>query len=187
MRGERALSSISQCTPSLFRRVFFPLALGLNAVRHCLAPAQYDWFTQLQPGLLLSALPLRSQLPLLRSLALQHVFILTEAWEEAVTDRDWQLLGVQVHRMPCTDYGGSASQHQLRDAVATISRLLDDGQTVLVHCKAGRGRSAVVCACYYVAAGDSAAAAVARLKRARPQVSLARSQYAAVAAFAEGS
>ncbi|GAA2560169.1 dual specificity protein phosphatase family protein [Pseudonocardia hydrocarbonoxydans] len=76
--------------------------------------------------------------------------------------------GVVEHRMASQDYGGLTPELLERGA-ATVGAALDAGQAVYVHCRAGWQRSATVAAAALVARdGLGAAAALAAVRRARP-------------------
>jgi atypical dual specificity phosphatase len=57
---------------------------------------------------------------------------------------------------------------QLDRCVSAIKRANSQQMGVAVHCGAGLGRTGVVLACHFVAAGLSASNAVARVRRLRP-------------------
>ena len=76
--------------------------------------------------------------------------------------------GIVEHRMASQDYGGLTPELLERGA-ATAGAALDAGRTVYVHCRAGWQRSATVAAATLVVRdGLGAAAALAAIRRARP-------------------
>ena len=79
------------------------------------------------------------------------------------------------------------SQAQLAAAVAAIGRANASGLGAAVHCAAGLGRTGTVLACYFVAKGDSAGAAVERVRKLRPGSVETLDQERAVAAFARAA
>jgi dual specificity MAP kinase phosphatase len=68
--------------------------------------------------------------------------------------------------------------------VAYVQRALRNGDKILIHCHAGMGRSALLCAAVLVAEGHSADEAWAIVKARRPIAHLHREQRAALKAFA---
>lgn len=56
-----------------------------------------------------------------------------------------QAARIEEHRLSAVDYGGLSDEF-LEDATSTVRRWLDDGETVYLHCRAGRQRSAAVAA-----------------------------------------
>ena len=52
--------------------------------------------------------------------------------------------------MPVSDYTGVATLDQINESVDFILKHKQLNQTVYVHCKAGRYRSALIVACYLV-------------------------------------
>lgn len=78
-------------------------------------------------------------------------------------------LGVGQLHLPTLDYHCPSEPHLL-SGIPYIRDRLAEGGKVLVHCKAGRGRSAIMILCYLMAERRiSAAAALEILRRARPQ------------------
>ena len=83
--------------------------------------------------------------------------------------------------MPLPDNSGPTPQ-QMQQCVAFARRHMDAGVPVLVHCSFGHGRSAAVCAAVLLDRGDAHTLeeAEARMKTARPSVSLSRRQRVSV-------
>ncbi len=67
----------------------------------------------------------------------------------------------------------------------TLVRRLTDGHTVVVHCRAGRGRSGTWAAMVAVALGDTPTAAVARVRAVEPRAVETAAQEAYVATAAD--
>ncbi|MHC4399758.1 MAG: dual specificity protein phosphatase family protein [Planctomycetota bacterium] len=63
-------------------------------------------------------------------------------------ERYCQSLGIEVSRLPVRDFDREDLQRRLPACVAALSRLLEDGHTVYVHCTAGIGRSPSVVVAY---------------------------------------
>ena len=90
----------------------------------------------------------------------------------------------EVH-LPTRDFAAS-SPDVLRRGVAAIEDTLAAGQRAVVHCGGGRGRTGTLLACLLVARGEAPAAAIARVRQARPGAVETRAQEAAVHEFARG-
>ncbi len=58
-------------------------------------------------------------------------------------------LGFEATSIPIGDFG-VPTLGQAREAVSWIERMVSEGRAVLVHCKAGLGRSCLVAACYLI-------------------------------------
>lgn len=74
--------------------------------------------------------------------------------------------GFGAHHVPILDQKVS-SPEQMRELVAELRQLTQDGESVLLHCVGGLGRSGLVAGCYLRAAGLDADAAIAEVRRAR--------------------
>ena len=100
-----------------------------------------------------------------------------------VTPRDWAAAGVEHLRVDVPDFT-QPSIAQVKQCCRFLDEHLARG-TVYVHCKAGRGRSACVVACYLVHRQRlSAADAMEYVRRRRPHVSLGDSQQERIQRFA---
>ena len=75
--------------------------------------------------------------------------------------------GLDFHSFPIPD-GASPSLATSRAIVETISRLIDSGEAVAVHCTAGLGRTGTVLAIYLVHKGMSARDAIAAVRAREP-------------------
>jgi len=89
---------------------------------------------------------------------------------------DWDRLqagyrasGIQVRRVPATDFDQEDLRRNLPDGVEALKRLLADHQMVYVHCTAGIGRSASVVVAYlHWVQGRDLNEAVGHVNRSRP-------------------
>ena len=82
--------------------------------------------------------------------------------------RDWtDAAGLLVFHEPWEDME-PPTQEQIDRTVSVVTRTMDQGKGVAVHCGAGLGRTGVVLAAYFVAKGATAQNAIARVRRLRP-------------------
>eukprot|EP00667_Euglena_gracilis_P015066 EG_transcript_15639 len=107
---------------------------------------------------------------------------------EFVQPADWRArLGVeQVIHLVVPDYTARLDMDQLLHVTEAMRQtIVDRGQAVYVHCKAGKGRSWVVAACFLTAHhGLTLPEAFALLKERRPQVSPNKQQLELAQRFA---
>ncbi len=94
--------------------------------------------------------------------------------------------GVELWRHPIVDVRAPPELAPTQALVARIIDRLRRGDTVVVHCLGGLGRTGTVVACVLVALGSSAAAAIAACRRARPGAVEVREQEDFVAWFERG-
>jgi protein-tyrosine phosphatase len=143
------------------------------------SPAR-DWqpnLTWLTPHLAVGgSFPSRRAEHLASILAIRAVVDLrTEARDdEAVLRRH----GITFLHLPTDDHR-AVSQRMLRDGLAFVSRHLDRGERVLVHCEHGIGRSATLALCVLVAGGMAPLDALELAKNKRPLVSPSPAQFEA--------
>ena len=64
--------------------------------------------------------------------------------------QEWKAMGVEQLKLPTVDYTGTPTQEHIEQAIQFIHRHKADNNSVYVHCKAGRTRSATVVACYLI-------------------------------------
>jgi dual specificity MAP kinase phosphatase len=85
--------------------------------------------------------------------------------------------------LPTVDDDSPSPEHFQR-GVDFIQAQIAAGGKVYIHCKAGVGRAPTLAAAYLVAQGDSLDAAIARIKQARPFITITPAQMAALQAYA---
>jgi protein-tyrosine phosphatase len=108
-------------------------------------------FADILPDLLIGAYPLdRRDVGTLSHMHVTRVLNLVEDGEYRRGEREaveaaLAEAGIAEHRQSLTDFGGLPAA-ELEAAVQTVSRWLEDGDRVYVHCRAGWQRSAAVAA-----------------------------------------
>lgn len=124
---------------------------------------QADWADD---GVLFGAVPSRRDLRRYHDLGIRAVVNLCE--EFAGHRRTMASLGMEQLHLPTLDYHCPSEAH-LREGVAFIQDRIGRGEKVYVHCKAGRGRSAILVLCYLMASrritADEADVAVRRARK----------------------
>ena len=62
--------------------------------------------------------------------------------------QEWAEWGVTQLQLSTVDFNNAPSQEMIQRGVAFIEEMNENEKTVYVHCKAGRGRSTTLVACY---------------------------------------
>jgi len=148
------------------RLIFYPtLIWNLFRVR---VLGVWQWWSRVDDHLILGALPFRY---LVKELHGQGVRAVVNTCEEyAGPLREYEQYGIQQLRVPTVDFTIPAPD-SVDQAVHFMSDYIDRGETVYVHCKAGRGRSATVVLCWLIhTKGLTPDQAQAYLQAKRPQV-----------------
>ncbi|XP_065842173.1 phosphatidylglycerophosphatase and protein-tyrosine phosphatase 1-like [Oscarella lobularis] len=166
------------------RFLFYPSLLW-NVVRE--GPSR-RWYDRIDDRVILGALPLRKHVAeLVSEENVRTVISLNERYELrffAATSEEWGDVGVEQVIFETQEYFSSPSQSNIYEALRLIKECGDRGSTAYVHCKAGRGRSAVLIACYLVAEkGMSPDEALEFMVSKRPQVKMMPQQFEAVRDF----
>jgi protein-tyrosine phosphatase len=91
--------------------------------------------------------------------------------------------GLDVLHAPIADGGVPPSPAAAVGLVGRIAAAMTSGETVIVHCRAGLGRTGTVAACTLVGLGREAAEAIAVVRRVRPGTVENARQEAFVEAF----
>jgi atypical dual specificity phosphatase len=143
------------------------------------APQGFSWIDK--PLLAALARPDSPEdLAWLRSQGIEVLVSLTEERPR----RDWvEQANLLVFHEPLEDME-APTQDQLDRCVSAIERATEHQMGVAVHCGAGLGRTGTVLAAYLVAKGQSAANAIAKVRRLRPGSVETEDQVAAVELFA---
>jgi protein-tyrosine phosphatase len=96
--------------------------------------------------------------------------------------------GIEHLRLAIKD--GAAPTREQEDAAMALLRAvvqrIEDGRSVVVHCRAGQGRSGTIAAAVAAALGDAPSAAIARVRAVVPRAveTVAQEAYVADAAVA---
>jgi atypical dual specificity phosphatase len=143
---------------------------------------RWQWWTVLEPHLILGAVPFRSDVPKLAALGVKGV---VNTCAEFPGHEDlYQPLGIEQFWMPTVDFS-PPSLADVQAAVAFMQHKVSAGETVYVHCKAGRARSATVVVCYLIARyGWTPERAQSWIRQRRPQILRSVAQRQVVRDFA---
>lgn len=92
-----------------------------------------------------------------------------EAFELGLRDEAYLVNrnGLRFISFPIEDYGVPSSADALRELIAELGGLLDQGQSIGLHCRAGVGRSSLVAACLLVNRGQDAEVSFQRISSSR--------------------
>ncbi|NXY66654.1 PTPM1 phosphatase, partial [Callaeas wilsoni] len=135
-------------------RLFFYPSLLYTVARARLPGSRRPWFHRIDEVVLLGALPLRG--PIRRLVAEENVrgvVTLTEDYETrflCFSPQEWEAMGVEQLRLSTVDLTGVPTLENLHKGVEFILRHRARGNSVYVHCKAGRSRSATMVAAYLI-------------------------------------
>ncbi|XP_033117310.1 phosphatidylglycerophosphatase and protein-tyrosine phosphatase 1-like isoform X4 [Anneissia japonica] len=109
------------------------------------------WFDRITENVILGALPFRSDAQkLVKTEGVKGVITMNEAYElhYAPTADEWKMLGVSQMHLPTVDFTEAPSMEFLESGVGFIEEHAERDESVYVHCKAGRTRSATLVCCY---------------------------------------
>lgn len=97
----------------------------------------------------------------------------------------WKLRKIPVLHSPCLDHYGTLSIPKMNIVLDfIIEHAPIKGDVVIVHCKGGKGRSAMVAACFLIReCGITATEARREIKETRPQSSITGVKWETVVAF----
>lgn len=152
-----------------------------------------SWWNKIAPlNLYLGALPLENQghLQAIVDLGVTHVLSMVEDFEiedgwfnKPVKQKKWKEHGIEVKHIQAVDFL-PLSQEQLGEGIEYLARTLEQGHSVYVHCKAGRGRSASVVVGFLMKHNHlSFDDAFALVKDQRPQINLNKQQQDAILSY----
>ncbi|NXM72889.1 PTPM1 phosphatase, partial [Serilophus lunatus] len=135
------------------RLLFYP-SLLYTAARARLPGSRRPWFHRIDEAVLLGALPLRhTGRRVVAEENVRGVVTLTEDYETrffCCSPQEWEAMGVEQLRLSTVDLTGVPTLENLHKGVDFILKHRACGNTVYVHCKAGRSRSATMVAAYLI-------------------------------------
>lgn len=108
-------------------------------------------FVRLDQRLLLGTIPYDGQhLLLLRDQGVTNVQCMLSDWEHILDADEFESYGMEHKCHPTTDLRAPTIDN-IQAVIASIVKTSEDyNGSTYVHCRAGRGRSAVVCICYFI-------------------------------------
>lgn len=128
-----------------------------------------NWWDPIDPQVLLGGYPFASDAQPLHAAGVRAVVNTCEEYAGPIAQ--YQRLGIDQFHMPTTDFT-HPRLHDVVQAVEFIQQHVQRGESVYIHCKAGRARSATVAACWLIKYRQlTPQQAQQRLLEARPHVS----------------
>jgi atypical dual specificity phosphatase len=127
-------------------RLLFHPTLWWNRLLHRALPSR-RWWDRIDAHVLLGALPIEHVLPELQAEGVRAVVNLCEEFPGPV--EAYARMGIEQLHLPTIDFS-PPTLADIERGVAFIQAHAGKGETVYVHCKAGRGRSATVVICWLV-------------------------------------
>jgi len=165
----------------MFARATYLPTLAYNVAMERIS--QRRWWDRIDSKVILGALPFRSEYTkqLVEKEKLGGVVSMNEDYELQLFSHQtegWKKLGVNFLQLPTTDIFEAPDQAKLAKGVDFIN---ESDQSVYVHCKAGRTRSATLVGCYLMAANTwTPEQAVEYMREMRPHILLHRKQMEAL-------
>jgi hypothetical protein len=68
-----------------------------------------------------------------------------------VSPEDWKARGITHTLLKMPDFGADVDKKEAIETIYQMKKTIEKGESVYIHCKAGRGRSAMICAIYLAA------------------------------------
>lgn len=141
------------------------------------------WWDRIDDRLILGALPTTWHVAQLADLGVRRVINLCNEYPgPTAAYRRYQ---IEQLRLPTVDFT-PPTLNSVIQAAQIVQQAAAADESVYLHCKAGRGRSATVAICWLMQSqGVSAEEAEGRLRRIRPHIDRDLHRRAVVAAFAD--
>ncbi|XP_053305447.1 phosphatidylglycerophosphatase and protein-tyrosine phosphatase 1 [Spea bombifrons] len=161
------------------RVIFYPTLLYNVFMRKV---TDRRWYDRIDETVILGALPFRSMSEkLINEENVHGVITMNEEYETRLlcnSAEQWNALGVEQLRLSTVDFTGVPTLENLQKGVAFLHEHRKKGNSVYIHCKAGRSRSATMVAAYLIErhkwTPDSAEAFIASI---RPHIIIRDSQH----------
>jgi len=183
------MSELTQLASNMFARVTFLPTLAYNVAMERVSSRR--WWDRIDQSVILGALPFRSKYTedLIKDEKIKGVVSMNEDYELALFSHQsegWSKMGVNFLQLSTTDIFCAPSQTKLRQGVQFMREIAQDsaGESVYVHCKAGRTRSATLVGCYLMEVhrkeGWGPEQAVDHMRSVRPHILLHNKQWEAL-------
>jgi atypical dual specificity phosphatase len=124
-------------------KFFFMPSLLYNMTREFVG--QWKWHTRIDDHCVLT-----NYKSIVEKESIKAVLILNKDHElvMSLSKSEWTDMGIDYKQIGIDDYFGAANLEQIFEGVEFINKHTSMNQTIYVHCKAGRTRSALFVACY---------------------------------------
>ncbi|XP_073515661.1 phosphatidylglycerophosphatase and protein-tyrosine phosphatase 1 [Phyllobates terribilis] len=151
-------------------RVLFYPTLLYNVVMEKIS--RRKWYDRIDETVILGALPFRGMSDkLIKEENVRGVITMNEEYETRLlspSSQEWEALGVEQLRLSTVDFTGVPTLEHLQKGVEFVHKHRTMGNSVYIHCKAGRSRSATMVAAYlierYKWKPDVASASIAEIR-----------------------
>lgn len=165
------------------RSVFYPTLAWNYALARVLRVRR--WWDKIDPYVIVGAFPFAADVAAMHQAGVRAVVNTCEEYAGPVTQ--YEKYGIDQLRIPTTDFTHPRLEDVAR-AVEFVQQHVQAGETVYIHCKAGRARSATVALCWLMKyRGLSMAEGQAKLLESRPHVNPRLTQRAVVREFAHAN
>ena len=150
---------------------FYPSIYYGVALEYC---GLRKWYTRIDEHCILGALPMKRNFQdIIEKENVKAVLTLNQdhELEYSIPKTEWLNHGVDYLQVSVEDFTGVANLEQIEKSMSFIEKHKQQNNTVYVHCKAGRYRSALIVACYLINQKKmKPLEAVDQLKKLRPIV-----------------
>jgi len=174
-----ALTLLSWQIANQWRRIFFEAVVSYEMALVKIMPSHYAWSTHVDDDLILSAIPCEEHDVAAVVDMTTKQELLPRIHIVPVSEEQYRLKGTSYLRLEVPDLC-PVSVEKIEEGVQFLLKARrNTSKPVLVNCKSGRQRSAVVAAAYLLKTRDhmqTVQQAVAYLKKRRPQVSPTQGQ-----------
>ncbi len=127
-----------------------------------------NWWDRIDPHVIVGAFPFARDVPTMHAAGVRAVVNTCE--EYLGPQSEYREFGIEQFHMPTTDFTHPRLDDVSR-AVEFVQQHAESGETVYIHCKAGRARSATVAICWLMKyRGMSKEQAQAKLLESRPHI-----------------
>jgi len=172
--------SLSMLRRLYARTVFYPtLAWNYSLARLFRVR---NWWDRVDTNVIVGAYPFARDVAALHEAGVRAVVNTCEEYAGPVAE--YEQYGIEQLRIPTTDFTHPRLEDVTR-AVEFVQQHVEAGETVYIHCKAGRARSATVALCWLMKyRGLSMEQAQAKLLESRPHVNRRLTERPVVQQFA---
>lgn len=171
----------------LARILYYP-TLGAGYIASSVSSR--NWYDRIDETVIVGALPFKSVTKkLIAEENVKAMVTMNEDYElRGITynTQELQELGVEQLRLRVTDLTGTPTQENIATAIDFIMSYREQGESVYVHCKAGRTRSVTIAVCYLMKLHEwTPSESIKAIKEKRPHAWLRRRQLESVEEFYE--
>jgi len=181
---KKTLKNRMEMITDLKKSIKYKISLIFTIFKNWINPKKQPWMSDINENIVLGGIPLENKyyadefnkrnidsvLSLIEDFEYKNTFNIIPVKKET-----WEKKNINFHSIPTKDFLPLSIQ-DIKNAVSILKSEINKKKKIYVHCKAGKGRSAIVVCCYLIDQGKTADEAIQFVSKKRSNIRLSKAQ-----------